>query len=244
MNELPDWETYYAKEADIVDFSPDADPLEIHRCLAGWSVLPRGKLRSLVDVGCGDGSFCGWVAQRRKVDRIVGADVSGPRLARARSRFPDVEFVEAKVPTLPFQDNEFHATTCIQVLEHVEDPEVALYELARISSKYVIVSVPYKEKLQTLLCPWCLRKFPASGHLHSFDAEKLSCMVHRAGLEVECLRVYYRAPGAARNVLLRKLCYYLKRIKLLVFPSPYGKFLVCRAVKKDSPTEDRRVSSF
>ena len=52
-----DWRAYYQKEAEIIDFNPEIDPAEIHRCLACWSVFPSEKAKSLLDVGCGDGFF-------------------------------------------------------------------------------------------------------------------------------------------------------------------------------------------
>lgn len=51
----------------------------------------------------------------------------------------------ADICNLPFPDNTYDVTMICQVLEHIpfEDFEVALRQLARVSNKYVIISLPY-----------------------------------------------------------------------------------------------------
>ena len=44
--------------------------------------------------------------------------------------------------TLPFADNEFDMATAIEVLEHVPEPANTIAEMARVASKYLLVSVP------------------------------------------------------------------------------------------------------
>lgn len=44
-----------------------------------------------------------------------------------------------------FSDNEFHITTCLEVLEHIEHWELALNEMIRVTSHLLILSVPSKE---------------------------------------------------------------------------------------------------
>lgn len=43
---------------------------------------------------------------------------------------------------LPFDDKSFDCVTCLDTLEHVDDPHLLLGELLRVSSKHVIVSLP------------------------------------------------------------------------------------------------------
>jgi ubiquinone/menaquinone biosynthesis C-methylase UbiE len=53
--------------------------------------------------------------------------------------------IKADVRQLPFRDNEFDIVCAFEILEHLpwEDFPRALSELARVSSKNVVISVPY-----------------------------------------------------------------------------------------------------
>ena len=63
-NEDIDWKAYYEAEPQVSDFDPSSDAIEIHRCKAAWSVFPRGRIESVLDVGCGDSFFCQWISGR------------------------------------------------------------------------------------------------------------------------------------------------------------------------------------
>src|SRR5690348_2858448 len=73
--------------------------------------LQQGE--TVLDVGCGSGQLTLQVAERvGPTGRVVGADVSGPLVARARQRAADagnVEFVEADVQVHAFGDLAFDA---------------------------------------------------------------------------------------------------------------------------------------
>ena len=45
---------------------------------------------------------------------------------------------------MSFKKNKYDLVMCNSVLEHLEDPNKAINRLKKISSKYVIVSVPYE----------------------------------------------------------------------------------------------------
>ena len=53
--------------------------------------------------------------------------------------------VVADVRKLPFKDGEFEAAVAFEILEHIpfEDFPKALAELKRVSSRYVVISLPY-----------------------------------------------------------------------------------------------------
>ena len=43
---------------------------------------------------------------------------------------------------LPFRDENLECVTAIEVLEHVENPRIALEEIARATSRWAVISVP------------------------------------------------------------------------------------------------------
>jgi len=63
----------------------------------------------------------------------TGVDVAGA---------PDIKLNLDSIDPLPFQENEFDAVLCIEVLEHLDNLHVVFDELVRISKRYVIVSLP------------------------------------------------------------------------------------------------------
>ena len=207
-----DWKAYYQKEPEVCDFDPANDAHEIHRCLAAWSVFPRKGVCSILDVGCGDGYFCHWITGKLGGDRVVGLDVSEGRLARARARYPQVEYRLGEIEHLPFDGPEFDVATSIEILEHQTDPLVAFRELARVARRYVVVTVPHRQVIPSVLCPHCLKTFPASGHFHSFDALRLRSMGQAAGLTPDRIESYSITAGLLANVLPGTLGYAANRL--------------------------------
>ena len=54
------------------------------------------------------------------------------------------DLVCASVQALPFADRSMDAVLCLEVLEHLERPQLALAELARVARHRVILSVPHE----------------------------------------------------------------------------------------------------
>ena len=50
----------------------------------------------------------------------------------------------ASVLALPFAARTFDTVTCLEVLEHLDDPAAAVRELARVARRAVVVSVPFE----------------------------------------------------------------------------------------------------
>ncbi len=108
-------------------------------------LFTRAAPESLLDVGCGEGVLTERWAQRLGPERpVVGIDLDDPELraewaARAR---PGLEFRTGSATALDFEDGAFDTVTAIEVLEHVDDPEAALAELARVARRHLLLSVP------------------------------------------------------------------------------------------------------
>ncbi|MEP9364353.1 class I SAM-dependent methyltransferase [Nocardioides sp. CN2-186] len=89
------------------------------------SRVPASASRVL-DVGCGEGTFCRYVATDRR--SVVGVD-SDPSVLPISS--PGVSCAAASAVALPFGDGSFDAVTMTMVLHHVH-PERALSEAVRV----------------------------------------------------------------------------------------------------------------
>ena len=100
--------------------------------------------RSILDVGCGEGVLTAEWAERLGDGRVVGIDLDDPKLRAewAQRTRPNLDFRVEEATSLSFADDEFEMACATEVLEHVPEPEATLAEMARVASRYLLVSVP------------------------------------------------------------------------------------------------------
>ena len=128
--------------------------------------------KSVLDVGCGEGTFLNMLATSWGGNVIVGVDVSLTAL-----RYVKGQKIRASVKELPFKDRSFDLVTCLEVLEHPGQDLFyqAIEEIKRVTRKYIIISVPNEEPLEYFLvvCPACGCHFNAVGHVRSFTSKSI-----------------------------------------------------------------------
>ena len=81
----------------------------------------------------------------------------------------------ASADRMPFADQSFDMTTSLEVIEHLAYGvyEKSLEEIERVTTKYICVSVPYRERRSMLMCPYCGSSFPTWFHLRSFTESSM-----------------------------------------------------------------------
>jgi ubiquinone/menaquinone biosynthesis C-methylase UbiE len=102
---------------------------------------------SIIDVGCGPGRF--WPSLIDSSAELAALDVSHAMLRFARERYPAAiagrfELAAGSVTALPFSDDAFDCVVSMRLLHHFGESRIrrgALGELARISRRFVIVSL-------------------------------------------------------------------------------------------------------
>lgn len=144
-----------------------ADHERIHELI---SMLPK-RADSLLDVGCGNGLFVNELHRAPSTTRprrLYAVDRSAAALKHV-----EVDNCRCDIASLPFRDNDFEIVTCLEVVEHLplETYTAALSELCRVASRWILISVPYKQNLEKSLCrcPCCATRFNPDYHLRSFD---------------------------------------------------------------------------
>ncbi len=96
---------------------------------------------SVLDVGCGDGTFLNFLKGQKRGLNLTGVDISEQALSVSKER--GFEMIQADVSnTLPFKDKTFDYSVCSEVLEHIANSEDLLNEMRRVSRKGVLVSIP------------------------------------------------------------------------------------------------------
>ena len=150
-------------------------------------------VRSLLDVGCGNGLFLQHLGglHVRKFERLCGVDRSKEALTTVQ-----VENVRASVESLPFKNSEFDAVSCLEVLEHLSQTTFtdALDELSRTARRYILVSVPYNEDLRMSLteCSKCCCRFHPYYHLRTFNTQTVQALFDSKGFT--CSEVFHMCP--------------------------------------------------
>lgn len=104
------------------------------------SLATDGDNHRVLDVGCGVGQVVQQL-QNRGLD-AQGVDVSEPNIRAAKRRAGGCALYDGK--RLPFDGGYFHAVGAFNVLEHVEEPEDFIRELARVlaPSGRLVISSP------------------------------------------------------------------------------------------------------
>ncbi|MCC5664231.1 methyltransferase domain-containing protein [Nostoc sp. CHAB 5784] len=131
------------------------------------AILPQ-DVESILDVGCGNGLITNALPE---LIRVVGLDRSEEAL-----RYVSRETVLGEILQLPFADESFDLVMANDVIEHLTSAQrtQALKELARVASKYVIITVPFLEDLNQSMtkCADCGRYYHVNHHLASFDLKE------------------------------------------------------------------------
>ena len=112
--------------------------------------LPRGKV---LDVPAGEGALAAALIE-------AGFDVRCCDLYPEIFRLPEVEITRGDLNgPLPYDSRSFDYVTCVEGLEHIENPQQALREFARVlrPGGHLVTSVPnilnIEERMKWLI-PW------------------------------------------------------------------------------------------
>ncbi|MBW2524520.1 MAG: methyltransferase domain-containing protein [Deltaproteobacteria bacterium] len=129
-------------------------------------------VRTIVDIGCGDGYLTHRLAERFEVTAVDRSEVA---LSRVQCRT-----VLASADDLPLPDGSADLVFASELIEHLPAAilDRAARELGRVSRRYLLLAVPNHENLELRVarCPRCGIEFHVDSHLHSFDASSLDAL--------------------------------------------------------------------
>lgn len=122
---------------------------------------------SILDAGCGNGTVTNKLFPRWDV---VACDLS-----ESAVRHVDAPALVADLCAIPFVDKQFDLTLSSDVIEHLPDSiySQVLTEIARVSARYILVAVPYRELLDaaSIDCPACGHRYHAHLHQRSYTVD-------------------------------------------------------------------------
>lgn len=162
-------------------------------------VLSRISFTTLLEVGAAEGMLAHLARQLFDAE-IETCDLSAAVCARAREIFAPLRATPADVHSLPFADDELDVVVCMETLEHVSDPRLAVSELVRVARRAAVITVPHQS-------------------LAEVERERIADVPHR--------HLHAFAPGdiddwadGHRAVVTRMLCPWLRAPFVLVEARP------------------------
>ncbi|TAM43291.1 MAG: class I SAM-dependent methyltransferase [Burkholderiaceae bacterium] len=133
-------------------------------------LLPGEKLPAVLDIGARDGFISKLLIDHCSI--VTALDLEQPAIEHERIRC-----VKGDITALYFADASFNLVFCAEVLEHIPTHllRTACLELARVSSDYVLIGVPYKQDIRCgrSTCGTCGKINPPWGHVNRFDEDRL-----------------------------------------------------------------------
>jgi ubiquinone/menaquinone biosynthesis C-methylase UbiE len=128
------------------DKSKEVEFFDQHAVRAEYNVFTDSANRKLVDtvvrlsglatgarvadLGCGSGVFASLLHARGY--NVVGLDISPKLLQLARTKYPQISFLEGDVEALPFPDESFDGVLLSGIVHHLPDPSKCAAEVYRV----------------------------------------------------------------------------------------------------------------
>ena len=183
-----------------------------------WGKVVRERAEALsalkgpfLDVGCSSGGYVSLLVSQGET--VAGMDIEENE---AWKHSPEL-FSVGSAQALEYPDNAFETVYSFEVLEHLEQPGLALQEMGRVSRRNVLVSVPDCEVPEVFRqSGLTYNHFSDPTHIQFFKEEALRDLFQSAGLRVVYVkrinrifpeRLYFESRGypAALVFLLSSL---------------------------------------
>jgi ubiquinone/menaquinone biosynthesis C-methylase UbiE len=103
---------------------------------------PADPVARALEVGCGEGVIADKL--QRRFGEVVALDLADAGLRADWRRYGGPRFLHASAHQLPFADDQFDLVVAAEVLEHLPDPTQGLREMARVSRRHLVLSVPWE----------------------------------------------------------------------------------------------------
>ena len=149
--------------------------------------------KRLLEIGCGTGFVLKGISEALPNVELTGSDLYDAGLAFAAERLPGVELYQIDCRRLPF-DSHFDVILALDVLEHIEEDEVAMAEMFRAirPGGGGIISVPQHPRLWSAADDF-------AHHKRRYRRQELKSKLLAAGFEVRLMTslVFFLLPAMA-----------------------------------------------
>jgi SAM-dependent methyltransferase len=169
--------------------------------------LARRLPSPLLDFGCGKGALLGRLQQRGIEAYGIELFSEGLRAAILPEVADRITLYDGSFPTR-FEDGQFNAVVCSEVLEHIPDYGSALHEITRITAQSAFFTVPDASAIPAGfrhgVVPWHLLE---ATHVNFFNQTSLTKELRRHFSKVQIGRIGPASVNDTRTfVSLTALC--------------------------------------
>jgi 2-polyprenyl-3-methyl-5-hydroxy-6-metoxy-1,4-benzoquinol methylase len=125
-----------------------SNPL-VRRMMAGFfngfdDFVDQSGAKTAHEIGCGEGHLLARMLDKKMTVR--GSDIGANVIAQAQRRFANtdqkVPLKQAPLEAMHEAKDSEELIVCCEVLEHVDDPDIALSQLSKLAKPYLLTSVP------------------------------------------------------------------------------------------------------
>jgi ubiquinone/menaquinone biosynthesis C-methylase UbiE len=136
----------------------------------------------IIDLGCDGGNF---TQKLLDFGEVVGVDISTSFIDAGRNRVKKAHFIMSDVQMLPLRNGSANLVTCMEVLEHLPKPELAVSESWRIlkpDGRFFISTPDDGKRLWRII--WFFWQNIGRGtawqhkHIFNFDRERLIRLIY------------------------------------------------------------------
>lgn len=115
---------------------------------------------------------------------------------------------QGTVYNLPFKDNSFDVVYLRHVLEHLENPIMALKEIKRVAKKFIIIQIPNASYFKF--------KNESEEHLFSWNYSTLNHLLSKIfkNFKVYNTKKYNKKRGYIKKIIFAIACLFLKENEL------------------------------
>jgi len=184
-----------------------------------WIIQEIGKNKTVLDIGCGAGILTNALAKEGHT--VYGIDLSPSSLEVAKNHdsTQKVSYKVANAYSLPYPSQTFDVVCAMDVLEHVEKPDLLISEASRVLKPgglfffHTFNRNPLSRLLIIKGVDWCVPNAPKNMHVYSLfiKPKELQEICHNHDMEISTFR------GFSPKILSR----------------PFWKMLVQRKVPED-----------
>ncbi len=160
----------------------------------------------ILDVGSGGG----WLAKALsdKNIKLISFDISSNNIKKLLelNNFEGHLGIVGDALNPPFKKGIFDCIISAEVIEHIVEPKLFVQSLMPLLKPggTLIISTPYKEKIQYSICTHCNKPTPHNAHLHSFDEFKLRNLADGINVNFKYYTFGNKAMHLARTYILLK----------------------------------------